>query len=155
MSARGFARHGKAAIFGLTLILMAPGARAHSQAVRSFTVGEEIGLAHFLDPFYSEAALVSPNGRFVALEPAERGLSRRDRVEDELRVYDIEGLRHFVQGGRQARGPPPVLDLRESTYREGPIMSQIEWLPDSTGVAFLLKNAKGRNQLECIILKQK
>ena len=132
-------------------VLIAP---AHSRALKPFTVAEEIGLAHFDVPFYAEPTLLSPNGRFIALQPAEHGLLKKNRVEDELRVYEVAALREFLRHPSAASAPNPVLDLRESTYRDGPIISQLQWLPDSSGVAFLLRTSRGSNRLETIALSQ-
>lgn len=136
----------------LTLIVLA--VPAHGRVLKSFTVAEEISLAHFLDPFYSETAIVSPNGRFVALQPAERGLLKKDLIEDEMRVYDMTALVRFVLNPDRSLAPTPVLDLRESTYKEGPIISQIQWLPNSSGLAFLLRTAEGNYQLAIVRLRQ-
>lgn len=126
----------------LPIIVAAP---ARSQAVGPFTVADGIGLAHFPDE--SSETLWAPNGRYVAIQPAERGVLKRNLVEDELRVYDVAALRMYVSHPDQSRAPKPILDLRESTYKEGPLISQLQWLPDSSGLSFLLKTAKGNNEL--------
>lgn len=118
---------------------------AHGRSLKAFTVAEEIRIAQFQDP--SEGAMTSPDGRFIALPPAERGLLNQDRVEDELRIYSVPTLREFVLHPHQSQAPAPVVDLRESTYKDGPIISQARWLPDSSGLAFLLKDAQGENRL--------
>lgn len=128
---------------------------AHSRPLESFTVSDEIALAHF-NQWGSVAPpiVVSPNGRFVAVW-SERGLLDKNRVEDEMRVYDMAALRNFVQGPPELRAPMPVLDLREATYNEGPIISRAHWLRDSSGLAFLLKSRDGESQLVVAGLRQK
>lgn len=136
-----------AAAFALAFILLARAAPAQSSSLRSFSVADGIELALFRQAFESERALVSPDGHYVALQPAERGLLKRNLVQDELRVYDILELGRFLREPRRLRAPAPILDLRESTYSEGPIISQIQWLPDSRGVAFLLRTTRGNSRL--------
>src|SRR5258708_3690595 len=43
----------------------------------------------------------------------------------------------------------------KSTYKDGPIITHIRWLPDSSGVGFLTKTATGHNQLFLGDLKTK
>jgi hypothetical protein len=140
-------------VSALALTLIGLAVPAHGRPLKSFTVAEEISLAHFLDPFYSETAIVSPDGRFVALQPAERGLLKKDLIEDEMRVYDMTALMRFVLHPDRSPAPTPVLDLRESTYKEGPIISQIQWLPNSSGLAFLLRTEEGNYQLAMVGLR--
>jgi dipeptidyl aminopeptidase/acylaminoacyl peptidase len=113
-----------------------------------FTITDEIGLAHFGDPNYGKTAAItlSPDRRSVAVH-AERGLLSQNLVEDELRVYDIAALHEYVLHPKQERAPAPIWSVRESTYREGALITNIRWMPDSRGLAFLLKTAQGKNQL--------
>lgn len=140
--------------FVLVFVLLPRAAPAQSSSLKSFTVAEGIGLALFRQPPDSEAVMVSPDGHFVALQPVERGLLKKSLVEDELRVYDTEKLRDFVIHPHQSRVPAPILDLRESTYKEGPIISQIQWLLDSSGVAFLLRTSQGNSKLVVVGLRE-
>jgi hypothetical protein len=136
------------------LVLAAFAVVAHGTTLKPFTVAEEIGLATFL-PYHAEPPIIaSPDGRFVAIR-AERGLLDKDRVEDELRVYDRVGLSRFLSHPLEVRVPVPVLDLREATYKEGPLITQIRWFYDSGGVAFLLRDAEGINRLTTVSLKGK
>jgi hypothetical protein len=113
-----------------------------------FTVADEIGLAHFGDPNYGETApiAVSPDRRWVAVH-VERGLLSQNLVEDELRVYDKAALREYVLHPKQEQAPAPIWSVCESTYREGALITNIRWLRDSSGLAFLLKTSQGKNQL--------
>lgn len=137
----------------LAFPLAALGAPIHGQSPASFTVAKEIGLVDF--PIVGSVAYpvtVSPDGRFVAVW-SERGLLDKNRVEDDLRVYDMSALRQFVLSSRRARSPRPVLELREATFTEGPIISQIRWLPESNGLAFLLRAARDENELMVVSVK--
>lgn len=130
---------------------MAVAVPAQSSEHKPFTVAEEIGLASFDGS--SSPLVFSPNRRFVAIM-AERGLLKEDRVEDEVRVYEVAALKDFVQGGPATRRPRAILDLRESTYKRGPIIAHVRWLNDSAGLVFLLRNKNGVNQLAVMGLAQ-
>jgi len=43
--------------------------------------------------------------------------------------------------------PRPVWSFSKSTYKDGPIVTSLRWLRDSTGFAFLSKTASGSDQL--------
>ena len=143
-------------IWGVLFPLVAIGVAAQTSALKPFTVAEEIGLTDFsIMGSINYPVIVSPDGRFVAVW-SERGLLKNDRVEDDLRVYQIAALRRFVRNPGQAPPPvpAPVLELHEATFIEGPIISQIRWLPNSKGLAFLLRSAHDANQLMVMGLKQ-
>src|SRR5262249_19839507 len=91
-----------------------------------FTIADEIAIAHFGDPYSGtvEPIIISPNGEFAVVY-AERGLVQEDRPEDELRIYNTEALRHFVNGSdRVVKDLDPVWVIRRSTYKRGPIISK-------------------------------
>jgi dipeptidyl aminopeptidase/acylaminoacyl peptidase len=115
---------------------------------RPFTVADEIGLAHFGDPNYGKTAPItlSPDRRWVAVH-VERGLLSQNLVEDELRVYDMAALHEYILHPNQEQVPKPNWSVRESTYREGSLITSIRWLRESRGVAFLLKTSQGKSQL--------
>ena len=119
-----------------------------SQTLRPFSVEDEIGLAHFGNPYGGGITpiVISPNGALVAVH-AERGLLKEDRVQDEVRIYNLEALRSFANSSNPTGQAQPVWTILKSTYKEGLIISGLEWLHDSSGIAFLLRMANGRNQL--------
>jgi dipeptidyl aminopeptidase/acylaminoacyl peptidase len=117
------------------------------ERVRPFTVAEDIGLTSFDDPISGRLPInVSPNGRLVAVR-TQRGVLEQNLLEDELRVYDVDALRNFVLHPEQAQGPKPIWSIHESTYSEGVLITDIRWLRDSNGLAFLSKDTHGKNQL--------
>lgn len=129
-------------------------AKERSAEIHPFTVAEEIGVAHFGDPYMlkTQAITESPNGKYVAIE-TERGLLQVNRVEDELRIYSMEALRSFLELHVQRSVPRPLWAIRESTYSGGPLIQQIGWLRNSSGVTFLLTNSNGQNQLVVALIK--
>lgn len=144
-----------ALVLALALVLAFMSEAARTAAMRQFSVADEIGLRSFDDlGSLGSPIIVSPDGRFVAIV-SERGLVDRNRVEDGLRIYDMAKLREFVLDRRQSRAPDPVLDLHESTYEEGPIVTDVHWLPNSTGVVFLLRTVGGNYELVAMSLSLK
>lgn len=141
-------------LIGSLLTFVASGAVASQQQSQTFTVADEIGLAQFGAPFQGQTRPItpSPDGRFAAVH-VERGVLATSRLEDELRVYDIHRLQGALQQSRQV-APNPTWTIRESTYRDGPLISHIRWLPDSKGVAYLLTNVQGRHQIILSDLQQ-
>jgi len=59
----------------------------------------------------------------------------------------MEDVHHFVLHPEATLEPSPLWVLSKSTYKDGPIITQIRWLADSSGIAFLAKTAAGNDQL--------
>lgn len=116
------------------------------QSKPTFTVADEIGLAHFGDPYYGNAdpLLFSPDGKYVAVD-TERGLLDANRVEDSLRFYRTADIVAFLHRSGESEQPTPVWVLTRSTDKEGPIIGNWRWLADSSGVAYL-ERVKGDKQ---------
>lgn len=138
-------------LFPLTFAVAATVAVGRPQS--RLTVAEDIGIAHFhRRPSEAAPTELSPNRRDVAVW-VERGLPKKNLVEDNLRVYSMAALLKFARDTHHTRVPSPLVNLRESTYKEGPIISSIHWLPNSRGLVFLLRNAHGEENLAFISLK--
>jgi dipeptidyl aminopeptidase/acylaminoacyl peptidase len=121
-----------------------------------FTVADEIGLAHFGDPYYGNAdpVLFSPDSRYVAVH-TERGLLGVDCVEDSLRFYRTADIVAFLKSSSESEQPAPVWVLTRSTVGEGPIIGNWRWLPDSTGVAYLERVKGGKQELALADMRRK
>ena len=117
-------------------------------AARHFTVADDIGLSHFGDPnSLDEPAFVfSPNRKYFVVH-AERGRLDLNQPEATIRVYRSEDVRQFLLHPEIAGEPTPAWEFSRSTHRNGPIITNIRWLADSSGFAFLTKTADGKNQL--------
>jgi len=123
-------------------------------AKRRFTVADDIGVAHFGDPYLGKVDPVtfSPDGRYFVVD-TERGLLDQDRPESTLRIYRTEQVCELLLRPEIAGEPSPVWMLSKSTYKDGSIITHIRWLNDSSGIAFLAKTAGGNDQLFLADLK--
>src|SRR6266849_10927439 len=70
---------------------------AAQQTTRHFTVADEVGLAHFGDPYGADAEALrfSPDGKYFAVD-TERGRLDLNSVEDSVRVYRSQDLNEFL-----------------------------------------------------------
>ena len=133
----------------LALLLGFQISNPHSAAAkRRFTVADDIAFAHFGDPYsgLAEAITFSPDGNFFVTD-TERGRLELNRPESKLRVYRTTDVLRYLLRPRGCRAPSPVLIVRKATYRQGPIITHIHWLPDSSAVAFLAKTSHGNDRL--------
>jgi dipeptidyl aminopeptidase/acylaminoacyl peptidase len=147
---------GKTPYFGhaqfIVLLLLATGLEFTSSylhaAKRRFTVADDIALAHFGELYTGEAAPItfSPDGSFFVVD-TQRGLLDRNLCESTLWVFRTEDIRRFLLNQEAKAEPLPIWTITRSTYKEGPIITNIRWLPDSSGVAFLEKKESGSEQL--------
>ncbi len=142
-------------LVALLLMPMATKTDAIAGGRRPWTVSDDIGVAHFGDPYRARTAPItfSPDGNLVAVH-IERGVLATNRLEDELRVYEVDALRSFARSPGRIPPPRPVWALRMSSYSVGPLISQIRWTADSRQLAFLRKTTAGFNQLVVSDLNQ-
>src|SRR5882762_9038986 len=135
-------------VLAILLTLALPAVSAPGAAIKAFAVADDIGLAHFGDPnSLNEPAFVfSPNKKYFVVH-AERGRLDLKRPQADIRVYRMEDVRQALLHPESAGMPPPAWEFSKSTYRNGPIVTGIRWLADSSGFAFLTRTAIGQNQL--------
>lgn len=131
------------------------GFASQRESARRFTVADEIGIVQFGDPYrwQSEGLQFSPDGNYFAVA-TERGQLDLNCVEDSLRIYDSLDVRKFLDRPEEVRSPSPVWTVAPSTQREGPIITDWRWLPDSSGVAFLQRTGNGRRLVLADIKKK-
>ena len=108
---------------------------------RRFTVADDIGITQV-----GSEVMFSPDGRFFIVE-SDRGRLDLNRVESSLRVYSTDDIHKLVSEPNTQQEPSPLWSITKSTYKEGPIISSVRWLPDSSGFMFLAKTASGNDQL--------
>jgi dipeptidyl aminopeptidase/acylaminoacyl peptidase len=115
---------------------------------RPFTVVEEIGLAHFGDPYtgQAEALQFSPDGKYFAAL-TERGRLDLNRLEDTLRIYRVQDVLSVLGRAEGAEPPAPLWAFNRSTDKDGHLITHWKWLRDSSGIAFLERGANGTNRL--------
>src|SRR5579862_5264579 len=131
---------------GCVLPAFAIGLAAACCEARPFTVADDIEFVRFADPKEEgvEPIVYSPNGKYVVVH-TERGRLDLNKVESTLRVYSTESLKRVLQDG--TREPALAWILRRSTFKNGPIISDVRWLANSSGFAFLAKTGLGTKQL--------
>jgi len=125
-------------------------------AKKPFTVADDIAIAHFGDPYsgQAEAITFSPDRKHFVVD-TERGLLESNRPESALRIFNTESVQRFLAHPGNRTVPDPVWTIRKSTYPDGPIIKQIRWLPDSSGLAYLQTNSNGYDQLFVAELKSR
>jgi dipeptidyl aminopeptidase/acylaminoacyl peptidase len=135
----------------LSLLLAAgmwPTTAALAGTERRFTVADDIELSHFGDPYTVsvEPITFSPDGRFLVVD-TERGRIDLDRPQSTLRVYRTADVAQFLRSPHSGKELAPWWIITKSSYKNGPIIENIQWLADSSGFAFLAKTLAGKDQL--------
>lgn len=131
------------------ILVLAAITAGRSDAAKPFTLADEIGVGAFGDNSHTgQVAPISwsPNRQFVAVHVG-RGIVETNKVESELRIYSEAEIRSYVHASQRAPRPKPLWDLVLATYKEGPIIRQIRWLPNSRGLAFLQTDEGGKKVL--------
>jgi dipeptidyl aminopeptidase/acylaminoacyl peptidase len=134
----------------LLMIALLLGLAIESSAAEQhgFTVADDIALSHFGDPYTVtvDPIIFAPNGKYFAVV-SERGLLVKSRPESIVRLYKTEDVRQFLNHPSNNIKPSPFWTFGRSTYKDGPIITHLRWLSDSSGVAFLCKVSSGEGQL--------
>jgi dipeptidyl aminopeptidase/acylaminoacyl peptidase len=112
---------------------------------RKFTVADDIGLTHLVWGT-TESAIFSPDDEYFFVL-SERGRLDLNRSESSIRVYSSEEVRRFFSQTNSNGEPLPIWVFTKSTYKDGPIITSVRWLPDSSGLALLAKTSSGNDQL--------
>src|SRR5712691_8405456 len=107
------------------------------QTKKPFTVEDDIGMTLFrvVGFFPNIVRFFSPDGKYFAVY-TERGRVDLNRGEDCLRFYRSRDVEEFLEHSDESQPPSPVWVVTRSD-KEGPIINDWRWLPDSSGVAFL------------------
>lgn len=128
------------ALSGSLTILAAKPAIEHGTQ-RRFTVADDIELVQFAAP-----VTFSPDHRYFVVV-SERGRLDLNRPESSLRVYLTQDIKLFLSRPSVDDQPSPLWSISMSTCKNGPIISDVRWLADSSGVAFLAKTITGNDRL--------
>jgi len=127
------------------LVLLLTGAVLARGAVkRRFTLADDIGLTYFGDPFLGKAEAISfsPDNRYFVVH-TERGRLDINRPESSLRVYRTADVKGFLAADPGASAPAPVWQFSRSSCPQGPVITTLHWLPDSSGFGFLAASPSG------------
>jgi dipeptidyl aminopeptidase/acylaminoacyl peptidase len=130
---------------------------ASAAAKRPFTVTEEIGIADFGDPSQSGRVAPitwSPDRKWVAVVSA-RGRLADNKMEAELRIYEVGALRRFATQHTHVLPPEPSWSITRSDYKAGPPVEDLHWTPDSSALAFRASPANGGSRLMYADLKSR
>src|SRR5258708_7043219 len=103
-------------------------------AERRFTVADDIGLAYFGYPYVTglvDAVTFSPDGRYFVVD-TERGLLDQDHPESTLRIYGTRNIAQFLVRSEMTGEPSPLWIFSKATNKDGPIITHIRWLADSS-----------------------
>jgi dipeptidyl aminopeptidase/acylaminoacyl peptidase len=140
----------------LSLFAMGAYAKSRSPSLRDFGVIDEIGIAHFGDPYTGQAAEIafSPDRRYFAVN-TERGRLEVNRPEGSLRIYRSADVLKFLKSEESASPAEPVWIVIRSTDVQGPIIKHWRWLADSSGIAFLESAPQDTNRLVLADLRSK
>jgi hypothetical protein len=115
---------------------------------RRFNVRDDIGMTVLEDPYtgHSDPITFSPDRRFfVAI--ANRGRLDLNRCESTLTIYRTRDVHEFLLRPADPQPPPPVWVVSKATSKYGPVISDVRWLRDSSGLGFLAETPSGRKQL--------
>jgi dipeptidyl aminopeptidase/acylaminoacyl peptidase len=141
------------ALFAALMIALPQSTIAQSTATpegaRRFTVVDDIELTQLSRTVRTNTRPTlsfSPDNRyFVVL--ADRGRVDLNQAESCIRAYRTRDIADFLAHPERAHEPVAVWTVTKSTYKYGPILDDVRWLPDSSRVAFLAKTTSGNNQL--------
>jgi len=103
-----------------------------------FTPKDDVGLALFEYAGMGAPGGVikySPDGNYFALV-TERGRLDLNAPEDTIWVFRIEDVQRCVQHPEQGNPSPPVPLVQVATDKDGPLIENVRWLPDSSGIGF-------------------
>jgi dipeptidyl aminopeptidase/acylaminoacyl peptidase len=120
----------------LVVMILAGGSGfpAASQDSHPFNVQDDIELAHF---GYVEQ---SPNGKWLAVQ-TERAALASDALRETVRIYSLDHIARALNTGELSKVEPEwSFDKVVTAQGSGSAgLSRLEWLSDSSGVAFLLR----------------
>src|SRR5437588_5480054 len=111
------------------------------QTKKPFTVADDIALTSISSPYGTRAeVLFSPDGNYFAVW-SERGRLDLNCVEDSLRFYRREEVETFLKRSATSQSVKPLWIVNRSG-KQGPIINDWRWLPDSSGVGYLEGGAR-------------
>ena len=140
----------------VSILFLVTGSCVFAATSRIFTVADEIGVAHFGDPYLgavAEAIAWSPDRKSFAVL-TERGRLDLNCVEDTLSIYRAGEIEAFLKRPDVRHVPAPIWSIRV-TADNGPVITQWRWLADSSGIAYLQRGVHGAKRLVLADLRKR
>ena len=110
-----------------------------------FSVVDDVSMAQIIGGYDGSVVKFSPDGRyFIAI--SERARSADNQLEDIIWLWRSPDVMTFLTS-RSAKAPAPQVVARISGSRDGVMVTDLKWLNDSTGVAYLVRLVSGNHQL--------
>ncbi len=113
---------------------------------RAFTVVDDSSSSRFCSQGSGGPITFSPDRKLFII-CSERGLVDSNRAESRLALFRMEDISKIVANANVNERPEPRWTIQRSTYRDGPIITDLRWLANSRSFAFLAKTASGNKQL--------
>jgi hypothetical protein len=107
---------------------------------RHFTVEDDIEMSLF-----QGGVRFSPDGRYF-LVVTERGLLKQNAPEDTISIWSSLEVEKYLQAPR-THAPHPVVEVHMATYKDGPIITGVQWLQDSSAIAYTAATENGNYRL--------
>lgn len=107
---------------------------SYSLARRPFVPEDDIALSLFEYGFWPARIKYSPDTKYLAVV-TERGRLDLNAPEDTIWVFRIADVQRYMQHP-QGIPPIPIRLARMASYKDGPLIENVRWLPDSSGIAF-------------------
>jgi len=109
-----------------------------------FSVGDDVSMSQIIGGYDGSVVKFSPDGRyFVAVS---EGRSADYQPEDIIWLWRTHDVMTFLTT-RSANAPAPEIVARTSGSRDGVMVTDLKWLRDSTGVAYLVRLVSGNHQV--------
>lgn len=125
-------------------------------APHPFNVKDDIAITQFGDIYRSprEDLIVSPGGRWCVAHTVSTSLERGE-IHDSLLFYDVGAVGRWLEHpeGRSELLPAWRVDETSKTaFADAPLISQIRWLRDDTGIAFLVRVGPDQTRLSLAMI---
>jgi dipeptidyl aminopeptidase/acylaminoacyl peptidase len=103
-------------------------------AQRPFTAKDDVGMALF-ESASGGLITYSPDAKYFAVV-TERGRLDVNAPEDTIWVFRTEDVERFAKHPDLGSALAPMPLVRMATDKDGPLIENVRWLPDSSGIAF-------------------
>jgi dipeptidyl aminopeptidase/acylaminoacyl peptidase len=124
---------------------------------RRFEVKDSIEMARFERD--GARPVFSPDKKYFAVVTS-RGLLASNEIESTLWIFVSEDVRELLDASGAAKPVVPKALVRIAAVPQrkfydsyGPVITDVEWLPDSNGLLFLAQNPEGARQLQEVNLQ--